>query len=415
MKSQVNYSLIVLSTCFLWLSCDTESNVDPVYKDSFIKYYGIDGDQEGRDFVINNDETMVILGTSTQNARKRLYLAKIDFDGVILWERSLGDIDRDEVALDIEPIAAGPDAGKFAVLSNVTKNLVDSIAIRLTIISQDGDSLKSILFNQLESQKARSVTPLSDGGYFVTGKTTDTDADLNAALLIPDEEDILIIRFDNNLLNPQFDRIGSSSIGSGIKIFENSSGFYYAGYSNEWNTLITDNVYDLNFTLRSFTPLGPPSGTPTAYSGTGATVDHEEMTFITKSISSDFYLAVGTQTLSGSGDKRLWTCAINTDFSFGREKDIENDVEGVAVGPSSDGQFLVVGNKINAGVRDIWLGKVSNTLGLQFLGTFGGSNNDDTASAVAELPNGDIVVLGTMELTNQKKIALIKLKANGDF
>ncbi|CAN0475857.1 unnamed protein product, partial [Phaeothamnion confervicola] len=47
--------------------------------------------------------------------------------------------------------------------------------------------------------------------------------------------------------------------------------------------------------------------------------------------------------------------------------------------------------------------------------TFGAANNDDTASAIEELDNGDLLVLGTMELVNQKKMALIKIKANGSF
>ena len=49
--------------------------------------------------------------------------------------------------------------------------------------------------------------------------------------------------------------------------------------------------------------------------------------------------------------------------------------------------------------------------------SFGG-DGDDTAAAVAELPDGHIMVLGTMQLGNppaQFKITLIKLNSNGKF
>jgi hypothetical protein len=46
---------------------------------------------------------------------------------------------------------------------------------------------------------------------------------------------------------------------------------------------------------------------------------------------------------------------------------------------------------------------------------FGGSNNDDTGSRILQLDNGDVLILGTMELVNQKKMALIKIKPDGSF
>ncbi len=405
---------ILLVFLFVWAACDTKSNVDPVYKNYFIKYYGEDGNQEGKDILVNNDGTLVILGTSTTiTGSKKMYLAKTDVEGEIIWERKLGS-SSDEVAVDIEPILIGPDIGNFAVLSNVTKSVGDSLAIRLTIISPAGDSLKSTLLNQLKSQEAKSITPLSDGGYFITGKTIDTDP-LNVgnlSLTIPDVEDMLLIRLQNDFLPTQLDRIGGSSIGSGIKIFEGPSIFYYAGDSDEINLFQSPDIggYESNFTLRVIEPLNA-SGTPTGYAGTATNT--EELTAIAKSPFGN-YLAVGTQTLAG-GDKKIFASIVNSNFSAGTEDAIEDNVEGVAVVASVGVDFLVVGNKINPGGRDIWLAKVGTTLSVQFSATFGGSNNDDTASAVAELPNGDIVILGTMELVNQNKIALIKLRSNGQF
>jgi hypothetical protein len=48
--------------------------------------------------------------------------------------------------------------------------------------------------------------------------------------------------------------------------------------------------------------------------------------------------------------------------------------------------------------------------------TLGSEDEDDTAAAVAELPDGKIVILGTMGLTdNQFKMAFIKVNRTGQF
>jgi hypothetical protein len=418
MRSQLKYSLIALMVCFLWVSCDTESTVDPVYKDSFIKYYGEDGDQEGKDLVVNNDGTIIILGTSTSpGGSRRMYLAKTDAEGTIIWERKLGEISRDEIAQDIEPIIAGPDAGNYIVMSSVVKSIADSLAIRLTIVSPDGDSLKSELINRYESQSGRSITPLSDGSYFISGNVLNADT-LNVDLPIFDIEDVLVIRVPSSLVpNPVADyfRIGLSSLGAGVKIFEGTSpDFYYAGYSDELigsESVATD--YELNFVFRKFTT--DPSSVSSVYAGDPGIEDNEVMSSIAKSGSGLSYLAVGTRT-DGSGNRTIVASTANVNFTAANSmQNLLIGAEGISVSASGATSFLVVGNKINPGGRDIWLSKVDITLNSIFAVTFGGSNNDDTASAVAELPNGDIVVLGTMELTNQKKIALIKLKSNGGF
>ena len=48
--------------------------------------------------------------------------------------------------------------------------------------------------------------------------------------------------------------------------------------------------------------------------------------------------------------------------------------------------------------------------------TFGSEAEDDRAPAVTEFPDGKVVILGTMGLTdNQFKMAFIKLNRNGQL
>ncbi|MFN8334298.1 MAG: hypothetical protein U0U09_04170 [Cyclobacteriaceae bacterium] len=403
--------LLVLS--FAWfLSCETNGPDD--YKNYFVKYYGGDGHQEAKDFVVNDDGSIIMLGTSIDGDDiTRLYLVKTDIEGNVIWQRKIGSTA--ERAQDIELITSGPDAGKVILLSNIKKNSADSTAIRLTVVNQDGDSLKSKLFNQLESQRASSVTALTGGGYYVVGNTTDTDAALNTDLPfgVTDIEDELVIKFEADWNTSTFYQIGRSSIGSGIKVFQVGSEFYYAGY---WDAIeLPTGANESNFFFRRF--LDNPNSVSTLY--VGDKIDDEFLTGIAKGFAGS-YLAVGTKVTTS---KSIVAAKINSSFSSaGSVQTILQNAESVSITSSISGGYLIVGNQIGVGnVRDIVLvyvdadGIVDTSKGQSSKEKFGASNNDDVASNVYELQNGDILILGTMELVNQKKMALIKIKANGSF
>jgi hypothetical protein len=401
------------------VSCDTSDSVEPLYREYFIKYYGEDGNQEGKDLVTNSDGSIIILGNTIRSGLvRKMFVVKTDTEGNVIWEKSLGS--NLESGVDIEAINAGPDAGNFIILSNVTRNVEDSLDIRLTVISPDGDSLKSLLINRYESQEGKSVTSLADGSYFVVGKVINADT-TNVVLPIFDIEDVLVIRVSSLLVPSSYFRMGGSSLGLGIKIFDQGSYYNYAGYSDELipgeSGAVAD--YETNFVFRRFNT--DPTQVATVYAGTASLP--ENMTSIAE-LPSGIFMAIGTEEVS-AGISRIYATTIN-DFAppippapspvinEGTINSSEN-LQAVAVSPLSSNRFLVLGNKVEPGGRNMWLARVDLNLATEFEVVFGGPNNDDTGSAVAELPNGDILVLGTMNLTNQNKIALIKLKSNGQF
>lgn len=397
----IRFSMLFLAALF---SCETDGPDD--YKNYFIKYYGGDGDQEAKDFVVNNDGTIVMLGTfyETNGENTRLYVVKTDARGNQLWAKKIGTAK--ESAQDIELITQGTDAGNIILLSNVKKNDVDSTAIRLTIINQEGDSLKSNLFNKLESQRAKSLTTLSDGGYYVVGNTTDTDAGINTDI-DPDFEDELLVRFENNWVNSTYEQIGKSSLASGIKLFQVGAEFYYAGH---WNAIEQPGgTMESNFFFRKFT--NNPTSVATLY--VGQKDRNEYLSSIVKGMSGN-YLAIGTEITTSTS---VVVARVNSNFqTAGPIQSILNSAEGVSVAATGSGDFLVLANKIGTGnVRDIYLMKIDGDGNEIFKTQFGGPNNDDTGSAVLELPNQDILILGTMQLVNQKKMALIKIKPNSGF
>ncbi len=419
---KLEHVLMVLILALGYYACDAPGNVNPVFQQYFIKYYGDDGDQEGSDFVVNADGSIILLGSSTLGQQRRMYVVKVDAEGNELWKKTFGS-GAQEFSQDIEPITHGPDAGNFVILSNVQNGNVvnnrEGFDIRLTVINSNGDSLKSVLINPLMSQRGFGITPIGDGGYFLAGRTIDTDTGnpANASLQDPssDEEDLLIIKLQSDFTYSSFDvsRIGGSYFGSAIKVFQQGSSFLYAGFSDEITG--AEFNYEKNFIFRSF--VDNPNSVSTFYTGTASS--HEEMAAIARS-PSGIFMAVGTQTNESGGDRQLFLSAVASNFSAalkeGTMSGLSGQTEGTAIAPSGAGKFIVLGNAINTvGNRDIYISKINFFFEKDFELTFGSPGNNDTGSAVAELPNGDILLLGTMELTSQKKMVLIKLRSNGSF
>jgi hypothetical protein len=403
----------------LILSCDTD--VESGHKNYFVKYYGEDGDHQAIDMVVNSDGTMVLLGISEFPANsgvKKIYLVKTDAEGNILWEKTYGD--GDEFPQDIESIPTG-----FVILSNVQTNSIDNyFDFKLIRVDFDGEKIDSLYFDLLYDQYARTVTPLQDGGFFVVGKTQDQDPDDDPTIPKPQLEDILFVRFDNTFLkaNSSIDRVGGFSTGSAIKVFENPSGnFTYCAYSDELTEVdISPSItsYENNFIFRSF--VNDPSSVNSTY--IGSTTREDQMNSVSRG--PDGFYSIGTSTLTSS--KLIFVSkVVNTSGEpaeiFQRLIDSDTQFEGISISPLFSG-CAVVGNKIDPadGLRDIWVTKIDAFTGGQLTGwetgvTFGSPSNDDVAATSQQLPNGDIVILGTMTLVNQSKIALIRLRDNGEF
>jgi hypothetical protein len=402
-------------------SCDTASTVEPIFKDYFIRYYGGDGNQVAADMIVNDDGTIIIIGTSTDNDGLGLLIIKVDAQGNELWNKRIPSADP-ERAVDIERIVAGANAGKYAVLSNVFAS--DTIFIRLSVLDDDGTISQPFPnVKYLSNQIGYSVTPLQNGGFYIAGSTTDIDPEQAIATQTkPDIEDLLLIKLgvngDPNSTNG-VERVGNSSTGAAVKIFEvNTNLYHYCGYSDEFiGGESGEQNMEENFLFRRF--ISDPKNQPTVYSG--SPVLAERMVSAVQNPDGNNYMMVGTQTdLNNSpGSRRLYATIMRENFTevlrFGTLSGAVE--EAVSAAPASGGDFLVVSNTVDAasGNRNITLRKVKQDFFPLITISFGAPLNDDRGSAAAELPNGDIVVLGTMNLTNQDKMALIKITSDGKF
>ena len=421
MKKLQSRVILFISMVMGIMACDTSSSVEPVFKQYYIKYLGGDGDNEGIDLIVNTDNTFVILGSSVlQDGSRKIFVTKTDSEGEAIWEKRFGN--GNEYPQDIEPISGG-----YIILSNIDigGGVHDFKLIR---IDNDGNKIDSLVYDVLEDQFARSVTPLLDGGFYVVGTTNDKDPSNVGSIGLPitDEEDLLYVRFDNtfSITGSNEDRVGSSVVGSAIKVFETTSGkFFTAEYSNQI-TAGEPNIassFEHNFWFRNFNFDPGSAAEGQLFIGDNT---REEYMNKTVSVGDDNFYSIGASILQPSSTNIFVTKVRSTDSgpvklfetSFGL-----GQMEGISISPGISSCY-VLANRISEadGTRDIWITKISAFTGAQDPAwvngfTFGTPANDDTGSVVIEASNGDIVILGTIGLTNQRKIALIKLTPDGKF
>jgi len=424
-----------------FLACDTKSDFEDDFKRYFIKYYGDDGDQEAVDFVVNNDGTVLLLGnTRPQDGKQKLLLIKVDPAGNALWTKQFGSgFDRDgnsidENAQDIEPTV---DGSGYLILSNLYRGVETSTNERLydfkvIRIGLDGNKLDSMEFgNDLDpastlrtwkTQFIRSITPLTSGGFAVTGNTTNETlfTDVNLDLVVgPDQEDVFALGFDANFQNT-WDTGPSSDgehYGSGIKLFEGGTDFYFFKYSDMLTA--SEDTYESNFAMAAVTEVGIKLAGRFA----GTTNRNEILATVCRDAFGNFY-GLGTSVTGSAAFGQLYYVRASDGSSPSSSTLTEwgtitvpgnLQARAVASAQRHDGYLILANEEVTAGTV-IRLIKLNLDSEVSWSTSFGSTNKDGNSGAqVAELADGTILLFGTIELETQKKMTLMRLNSNGEF
>ena len=427
-KTYSKYWLIVLISCsFIYQRCDTESNLDPDYKNYYVRFFGDEGLQEGVDLIVNeDDQSVILLGTSTEPGspnNKRIFLVKADWEGNLIWKRKLGG--PYDIAKDIER----SNDGGFIILSESSEDvqLSEGLGVKLIKVTPDGDKTDSTTFNSPSegtnhpNDHPATVTPITDG-YIVTGST---QYQTQWASDGPDVSDFMTILFTESLdLDPGFDRyLSKSDNDHGFKTVEIGQTFYTFSSSQY---LPQPEYSGYNFLCYSTTRVGIPGNE--FLIGKGQSGD-EILSSICPSFTSGYFMA-GTHS-SGTNVSNIYigfsiedgdilkevseTGKIITIPQSSGHKIVTNSVCQAKADPQG---YLILGTEGEVGARNLWLCKVSD-IGdkVYWSSIFGsGDRNDDRAGAVAELPDGRILVVGTVNLgVNNLKMSLFKLNSRGEF
>jgi hypothetical protein len=433
---------IFLGLLMVLFACDTKQDFEGEFQNYFLKYYGEDGNQDAVDLVVNADGTALLLGnTQVTGKSKRMVLIKVDARGEIIWQKRYGILDSDdEIAQDLEPTADG----NFLILSNTfygtdpatNDNIYDFKVLR---VRGDGSVADSMYFHnngdKWNTQFAYGITALSNGGFVVTGNSSDENIYYDPPNAQSDLEDLFAIGFNGDFTrawttvedaippNPPAGISLGEHIGSGIKVFEKSpSEFYWFTYSDGLRP--ADTQYESNLNAWTLNADGLSIG-EVLFSGDAVRQERLASVIQVPAALGGGYYEFGTSAVNNGivvnpdawGD--LYFCRRNSTRGLVNEG-LVTGLSGTflahAVAPAvySNG-FLLLGHEQTTLGSTIRLIQVDQSSVPRWSVTFGAFDKNSRGAAVAELPDGRILVLGTIELETQRKIALFKLNAQGEL
>jgi len=416
----------------LFQECDTSRNIVNPAKNYFVKYYGGQGIQTGVDIVVKPDGTFILLGNTKKPGQSnfQIYLVHADALGNVLKEQTLGDSLLDTQGKDIELTSTG-----IVVTGNVSSSTTPGTH-DIFLATLDATSL-AILGGPITKgfpkvmtagggeadDNVSSVTPLADGGFIVTGYSDHIDPTTTDS--IKDLHDAIHARFDAQLTfySSVWNPFHGGPVGTyGTKVFQNGTNhFYFFGSSTQGKP--GDKTKDnLNFLVYELNAGGEVSG---AIAQPGLDGTDERLGSVCQS--GDIFYLGGTSTASSSNQLFVSQFIINSLDSgltpgFG-DKTVGSDLGNLTIQQTScsaangSGWFLLA-NEATTGNSNLYLTKLNST-NTTLWGSpviYGGAQND-FLGAVAELPDGKLLIIGTMAVGQDggTKMVLMKVNGNGQF
>jgi hypothetical protein len=425
--------LYLLAAGFL-LGCETESSVENPASTHFIKFYGKDGDQTGRDLVVLPDGSMVLFGTSRATVPTRgseWYVVKVDAKGTIIWEQEYGG-PLDDEARDIEVTSLGD----LVLVGNTYKDAVNRDIRVMRLSAATGLSLDSAVFSVRDSLNAQTtatdedasmITELPDG-FLISGSTNYLRKKFDPVIPgLADARDALKIRLNTDLSqypNTWLQTQGYRATDVSVKVIPAPTGgygnFYSFGYSNRTLPGSTPNY---NYWVLALGPNGDPLNTET-YLGTPA--DEKMSGFVMSG--AGFFVSGLVQ--SGPADFLLAELGLPDEFlgyPVLLQKNLSYNLGTNLSGHTAtcrsivNGGFLVLGEENGFNSNQNWaLTRINanGTLAWSRPIVYGGEGFD-SAGAVQELPDGRVVIIGTMRTgrpdAGEYKLTLVKVSAEGKF
>lgn len=422
--------LLTAPLCVALSGCDTDSNLADPDLSYFVKYYGADGNQSGRDMLVLEDGSFFLLGDDAKSTvDSDLYMLRVDAEGEVIWESRIGQEEAGSIWLgkDVEPASDG----NFIVLADYQAPGTNHRDIRILKISPEGQLLDSAGLGTPAHDYGLAVTPLQDGGLIVSGMTEYTATFGQRDVPVQDQGDSFKFRLDQNL-EKTHPNDWNVFVGFGgrldalVKVIEKSpSEFHAFGYTNA--NLLGSNVNERTGMMYFRIDGGGIATDPAMVLPAAGNVTIS-FVYPLESAYGGGVLAIGTAA-DNLGQSNIFMTRLRTSLTFNTSTGndllfsdairVGRNIRGVSATSaiSAEQGFLILGDEVRvAGTTNIWLMKVSPNGSPLWSATLGSESVNDRGAAVKELPDGRIVILGTMGLAdNQLKMALIKVNRRGRF
>lgn len=433
--TQSLFLFVTISFLSSMMGCDSASSIEDPNKSFFMKFFGGDGDQTGEDLVAMPDGTFILFGTTRPSAagsNSQWYLVKADAKGNQIWEKTFGGT-TDEEARDIELTSDG----RLVAVGNTYKTSTDR-DVRIMTFTLDGVPLDSVLIPILDNagnvtkgdEDAASVTETSDG-FIIAGSTTYVSSKTGGIPGSSDPRDALNIRVKKDLKPyqnswPTTQTNGTFSDDVSKKIYQVSDGFYLFGFSNSPSSGHTVENYNVWYYKIGFTGISLGNN----YLGNQSEDEKPSSVSVAPPQSGGGYVLAGiTYNQSGSGS--MYVSRLRSSLVFNASDDQFRKSLSIVLGSSlnertsvfasQQGGFYVLTNEKSFNDNQNWiLTRVNNDGATAWnLPIVFGGEGSDSIGAVQELPDGRLVLIGTMRTgksdTGELKLTLIKVNQDGKF
>ena len=396
-------------------SCDTTSSVKPSQDQTFIKLYGGNGSEEGKDIALLPDESgYILVGSSTSGTlqSKDVYVVRVNNIGDKVWESRFG--------------GEGDDVGNSVIIANESiyvcgEKTQDSLGIPgfrdvyvLNLNLNDGSLIgqPKIYGNKLRDEYGTDIIKLQNGGFFIS-----------STMNHPDTSKYFLIETDINLdtIPTRSRYIGTKGVHNySQKSFESDDSFnpfVCFGTSERIDESSNNRIsnYFHSFVYRSNSE-GPIF--PTFY---GEEIDNQFCFDVDQTDDGGFILAGLTSNgiLSREIVIKLDRDRIEQNRFYSSGEFDRND-EGVRIFQTRDRGYIISSTiEFDDPINDeISLLKLNESLEEEWRKTFG-SNVNDKGAKVVELTDGSFLVIGTIGFEinpdSRSKMCLMKVNSGGEL
>jgi hypothetical protein len=432
--------LLVIGLMVLIAACDTSRNTPDPEESFFVRFYGDDGNQEAVDMIVNDDGTMILLGTSVKTSTKpsQVYLVKVTTDGFVIWEKFFGD-SFDWIAKDIELTAT---TGQYVIAAEKISSATDSDFLIFTLSDSGADAqiidTGSFTYPGQSQEIPVSVTQIYDNGsgsgFIVTGSTNyDNGTDQGFEGLTA-----VFARFDQTCANytgSWVEYAGLESDDYGIRVIQradlsDTEPFVFFGYKN---SPPVDDISNTSYNFW-FSKMGAVGGNVVVSSilkDSPADMDEElQSVSAINSGSLANYILTGIISPLTTGEERIFVSVVKDAALFADGTLIPQTLpfdlgdltlkapkfKSTSSSALRDGGYIIAANTVVSGNSEMLLMKLNVDGSILWTNpVLLGGQGDDWQAMVHELPDRRILLFGTMQIGDdrQSKMALCKLNPYG--
>jgi len=415
--------VMVLLSVMISISCESFDEVTPDQGEIYIKLFGGNGTEEGKDLMLLPDGGFVVVGSSTStnmelaanNGGKDVFVVRTDNKGDVLWQ-SLNGGEGDDIGT---AVLLGPDGNSIYVCGEKTQNYGPNPENRDVLVlnySLDGALLGEYTFGDtLRDEYGTDITNTPAGGFLITstwltGDTSkyfivETDGALNAlsqrSRYVAGSEGVINLsersyeRGNIGPFEPPFACFGSAQqlIGSN-KVFKFQS-FYYQTNNDD---AISEILYGPEDTQSYCTDVRMTSDGGYVMCGYNEVSDELNREMVVRLNSRRELI----------GDLHFY------DNEFGRR------ISDPGVFQTNDGGYIVISTiELDDPLNDeISLLRLNAGGDEQWRKTYG-SNDNDRGANIIQLEDGSFVLVGTVGFEinpdSQSKMCLMKMNPDGDL